>query len=195
MGMVYTRRDRICPMYGHLERDGMRCQALERLENCRIFTVDTNRYSDEACIKPGRHLQACVKTWNISRKRKFPAYLYAAFGKGIQFEMIGLDYFPKEYAKHTLSDQFFAKTLTGYAKDRILAPKGSVWLPRFDFVANSILGSAEIQKLYDISFSKDPSEFPLYSASLDILDDLQKLPDGFNQEANCQDFVRLQKKT
>ena len=43
--------------------------------------------------------------------------------------MIGLVlyYFPKEYAKHTLTDQFFSKTLTGYVKDRVFAPKGSVW--------------------------------------------------------------------
>jgi hypothetical protein len=198
LGMIYMRRNipEIYEMSGQLERDGQRCVALEQLTQGTVYTVDTNRAPTDPYIMPGRHCRAHAETWNASVSRNFRAKIGQAFGD-IQFSMIGLDYyhFPAAYARLLLTPQFFQQSLPGYAITNFLLPRGVVWLPNFDFVEENLAQSDEIQRLYNITVTANPSEYPLYEASESIIDSLQQLPDGFSHVANCQKKIRLERKT
>lgn len=197
LGIIYTRRDipEIYDMSGQLERDGQRCMALEQMSHGIVFTADTNREPTDPYVMPGRHCRAHAETWNASVSRNFRAKIEQAFG-AIQFSMIGLDYyhFPAAYARLILTPQFFQQSLPGYATTNFLLPRGVVWLPHFDFVEQS-LAQPEIQRLYNVTVTDNPTEYPLYEASESIIDSLQQLPDGFSHVANCQKFFRLERKT
>jgi hypothetical protein len=181
---------------GQLERDGQRCAALEATTNATVYTVDTNWASDDVHVTPGRHCQAHVETWNSSISRNFRTKINQAFGGPMQFAMIGIDYyhFPLAYARTLLTPQFFRDALPGYAQTNFLLPGGVVWLPYFDFVEEALAQSAEIQNLYHIQITENPTEYPLYHASETIMNALQELPDGFDHNANCQIFFKLERK-
>jgi hypothetical protein len=82
------------------------------------------------------------------------------------------------WARERWTDHFFKETLPALAKNRILRPGGSIWLPYLECVRESINDfTAELKVHYDISLAQDPMENPLYAATEDVEDELTRCPD------------------
>lgn len=120
---------------GQLERDGRRCDALEAYlpsSPITVYTLDTNRASDDALVKPGRHFQGNITDYRRIRslfKENSTLSSSSSTTPYKQFHFIFVDYIhmPPCYIDSILSDRFFSNTLRGLLKDNVLSDDAEIW--------------------------------------------------------------------
>ena len=159
---------------GQLERDGRRCDALEKMTGGVVYTLDTNHEPTDAFLKQEKHFQG-----NISDYRRIKRE-FLKRGPDFKIHGVHLDYIhmPPCYIDGILSDKFFKQTIIGLVEDKILVKGGQIWLPNIGACGMMIEKHQScIEKYYSVERINDPLASPLYAATESITSDLEMLLD------------------
>ena len=159
---------------GQLERDGRRCDALEKISGGIVYTLDTNHEPGDAFLKQGKHFQGNISDYRRLRK--------ALLGQDPQFKFheVHVDYIhmPPCYIDSILSDKFFTQTLIGLVEDRVLEKGGEIWLPNIGSCGLMIARHQScIERYYSVERMFNPLTSSLYAATDHITADLELLSD------------------
>ena len=107
------------------------------------------------------------------------------------YDTIILDYFfsPPGWVNSRWGEKFFSESLPAFVKKKILKQRGTIWLPRMNYVSQMIDQNHSIlSECYDWDVVTNPIENPLYQATELVVDELLTCPDNVTNHTQMRYF-------
>ena len=168
LGMIYTNDENL--KYGlQLQRDGLRCRALEQTSNLKVFTIDMTH--EESQANNGQHVTHDFTKLGVLGRMD-------DMWRGKVFHYVVMDYFrsPNSWSQERWPDTMYTQILPMLATKGAISLEGEIWFPNSESIANSIHKNWEVLKTWFVKVAvADPMNNPLFKASKTIEVELRKV--------------------